>query len=795
WLQVAAIALVVAIGTGVYSGLGSTAAWRRQSNDASFERLRMYDLRVRAAEGADAAAGDLLAVLGSLPDPGIVAVAEERLVVPTQVDASTAGDSILVPGRLVGMAVTAGGARVNAVHVEDGLGRPLVAADAGRPVALLERNFAAFYDLPAQGRVRVAGQDVRYVGQGLGPEYFFVITDDGGFFAQANLAVLFVPLETAQALSGRPGRVNDLVLRLAPGVDQAAAAVAVEEAFRTVGPALGATVMRTADEDAYRILYDDIESDQTFWNVFAALILAGATFGAFNLASRMVEAQRREIGIGMALGTPTRLLALRPLLAGAQIAVLGAVLGVGVGLLVTVAIRPVFESMLPLPVWRTELDPVLLARGAAIGFVLPVLATAWPVWRAVRVMPVDASSTTHRDAAGGLSRALRRLRWPLSAFRRMPIGNVLRTPRRTLLTTLGIGAALTTLVALLGMLDSFFATIDANEREVLQGNPDRVAVALSGIVAEAGPEVGGVATQASVGEVEPVLRLGGTVGRAGSGSFDAVIEVLDLASRVWAPTVVRGSRDAPGVLLSEKAAADLGVGPGDEVTLEHPARTEGGLAMVQAPVAVAGVHPSPFRFNVYLDRSQLARFGAVGAANQLYVLPAPGHDADDVQRELFGLPGVASAQPVAASSQVVRDSLQDFTAIFQALQLFVLLLVVLMAYNASSINADERARERATLFAFGLPLRRVLGLETAEGLLMGLGGTVVGVGLGLAVLHWVVYSVTASTMPELGMRVALSPGTVVTAVGLGVVAVALAPLLTARRLRRMDIPGTLRVVE
>jgi energy-coupling factor transporter ATP-binding protein EcfA2 len=39
WIAVVAIALVLAIGTGVYAGLGSTAEWRRQSNDASFAAL------------------------------------------------------------------------------------------------------------------------------------------------------------------------------------------------------------------------------------------------------------------------------------------------------------------------------------------------------------------------------------------------------------------------------------------------------------------------------------------------------------------------------------------------------------------------------------------------------------------------------------------------------------------------------------------------------------------------------------------------------------------------------------
>jgi putative ABC transport system permease protein len=50
-------------------------------------------------------------------------------------------------------------------------------------------------------------------------------------------------------------------------------------------------------------------------------------------------------------------------------------------------------------------------------------------------------------------------------------------------------------------------------------------------------------------------------------------------------------------------------------------------------------------------------------------------------------------------------------------------------------------------------------------------------------------------MPDIGMDVAISAGTVLLAVVLGVVAVALGPLFTVRRLRRMDIPGTLRVVE
>jgi putative ABC transport system permease protein len=798
WLQVLVIALIIAIGTGVYAGLGSTAEWRRQSNDESFALLNMYDLRVTTARGVDAAVGEMAGVLASLPDPAAVATAEERFIADTQVDASTADESILVPGRLVGVDLHDGGPHVNGVYVADGDGRSLAESDSGQPVVLVEQNFADFYDLQRERTLRVAGdQEVTSVGSALGPEYFFVMTEEGGFFAQANFAVLFTSLETAQQLAGRPGRVNDLVLELSPGVDPETAAGDVELAFAESGAGLGVTVMQTRDEDAYRVLYDDIESDQRFWNLFAILILGGAAFGAFNLAGRMVEAERREIGIGMALGWSRRRLALRHLLVGAQIALAGAVLGVVMTIVVLAAVRPIFESMLPLPVWSRPWQPGMFLQGAAIGFVLPFLATAWPVWRAVRVMPVDAITTTHASARSGLAPLLRRLRWPVSAFRRMPLGNVLRAPRRTVLTALGIGAAISTLVVVLGALDSFRATIDRNADELLGEHPDRVMATFNGFVVEGGPELAAVAAADSVGVVEPVLQIGGTLSTPEYADLEVVLAAIDFDSDVWAPTFSEGGlgADRGGLMLAQKAADDLGVGVGDTVTVEHPARQDGGFTVVQTPMTVAGIHPSPFRFNVYLDRTQLTGLGVGGAANAAYLLPAAGATPDDVEQELFGMSGVASVQPVAVSNEVVEDSFKDFTEIFQVLEVFIFVLALLIAYNATSINADERARERATLFAFGMPLRRVLGLETVEGLFIGLIGTAVGVGAGLLLNRSVIASMWESTMPDIGMGVGVSVATLLTAVAFGVAAVVVAPLLTARRLRRMDIPGTLRVVE
>jgi ABC-type lipoprotein release transport system permease subunit len=99
------------------------------------------------------------------------------------------------------------------------------------------------------------------------------------------------------------------------------------------------------------------------------------------------------------------------------------------------------------------------------------------------------------------------------------------------------------------------------------------------------------------------------------------------------------------------------------------------------------------------------------------------------------------------------------------------------------------------MFAFGLPVRAVLTVSVAENLVVGLVGTAAGLGLGRMLLGWMIDSIVSTVIPDIGVVTFVSPRTVLTALGLGVAAVCLAPLLLPRSLAGMDIPSTLRVVE
>jgi putative ABC transport system permease protein len=273
--------------------------------------------------------------------------------------------------------------------------------------------------------------------------------------------------------------------------------------------------------------------------------------------------------------------------------------------------------------------------------------------------------------------------------------------------------------------------------------------------------------------------------------------VIDLGGSGWVPSLVAGDlvTDVPGLVVSQKAADDLGVSAGDSVRFRHPVREGLGYRWVDDDVLVAGTHPHPYRFVAYLDARHASMFDLEGIVNLVEVVPEDGVGAAELRRPLFELDGVGSVVPVATAVGVVRDTVGQFLDVLSVVQWAVLLLAVLIAFNSSAIGADERAREYATMFSFGVAPRTVIGLAMVESAVVGLLATAIGVVAGRGLVSWLVGVLVPDTMPDIAVTAEVHLSTYVTAGLLGVVAVSLAPVLTARRVARMDIPSTLRVVE
>ncbi len=792
WVAVVAIAIIVAIGVGVYAGLGSTATWRRVSNDASFETLAMHDLRVSLSPGTFTDEGTLSEAIAGID--GIDATME-RIVVDSQVEVGAGAAATLAQARVVGMdlAPTAG---VDRLWVAEG-SRPDEVGTAG-PVGVLEAKFADALGLPSDGSLIIAGgQVVRYSGLGMIPEDFYYEGPEGTILSHGDMAPIYLPLTTAQSVSGRPNQVNELVITLDEGADPEAVVAELSSAIES--RSLGAVITSREDEFAVRVLYDDIETDQRFWNALAGLVFAAAALGAFNLINRIVEAQRREIGIGMALGVPRRFLAIRPMLIGAEVAVIGVIGGVGVGLLVADAMRDLLASFLPLPDYRTPFQIGFFAQAALVGAAVPLVASAIPTIRAVSVEPIEAIQTGHLHASASRTTDWTgRLRLPGSTFAQMPLRNVMRTPRRTILTALGVGAAVTALVGVLGLLDSFGRSIDDVSEELAKGDPDRLLVQFDTFYPEDSPSVTAISALSEVGDVDTGLRLPAVgLGEHPEDDLDLLVELVDFDSAQWTPTITDSSGPPEdGIVLAAKAAADLGVEVGDMIDVRHPRRTDtGGFALVESSVVVSGIQANPMRTFAFMDRSMAPLFGLEGAVNFAHVHPHDGVEVTVVQRAMFGLPGVASTQGVTRIGEGFDEALGQFVGILVIAAVAVMVLALLIAFNGTRITIDERRREHATMRAFGLPVRTIMRMVIVESMIIGVLATIIGVVVGAVFVRWMLQSLATTTLPDLGITSYIAPTTMLSALVVGVLAVSIAPLFLVRRLATMSVPDTLRVME
>lgn len=803
WIQVVGISLIIALGVALASALSSNAAWRLTSFDRSYDILEMYDLKLMLTPGSYLDADQLTETVRSIPHKNWIEDVETRLLLSTSVDASGPDDNLFVSGQIIGVDVSNGGPHVNKLHIT--AGRALAPSDADEPVCVMEHNFATARDLgPGDRKLRVAGGFVLdSVGTGISAEHFMVFEEGSGLLgamAQDRFAALFVPLGTAQQIAGLPGAANQALITTVAGVTDADLEMIQGELQQALGqsfPDVGMELEAGSDNLVRRALYDDIASDQALFDFVSFFLLLGAATGAFILVSRIVDAQRREVGVSMALGVAPWRIARRYLLIGAQIALLGTILGVVLALLINPVMSEEITKILPLPYFDSSFQVDVFAQAALVGIVIPFLAVLYPVWRAVRVAPVDAIHTGYQVAKGGGPAALMaHISMPGSSFTLFPVRNLSRGLRRTAMTVLGLAMAIMILIAVIGMIDTLIETLDVGRQEVKGDAPNRTLVTLDDFYPVVDLPTSAKAQADGVAQSVPMIVLPGEL--VGEQTFEAVIHVLDLDNELWHPTVTRGGMDAngPGILINEKAARDLGADIGDTVILRHPFRqSQHAWTMTETPVMVMGIHADILRMTVYVDAQHSGMMNLDGVVNGVQMNPAAGVEAASLQRTLAQSPEVTSAQRASAGLDAVADLIDQYIGTFRVLQFIVLIIAFLIAYNTTRSNIEERRRDLATMFAFGTRVRTVVRMTMIENFLIGVLGTALGIALGWLVLSQTMMAMFEHDAPELSVTLSISTATLGWAALIGVVVVTVTPVFLTRRLIKMDIPSTLRVIE
>jgi putative ABC transport system permease protein len=76
-------------------------------------------------------------------------------------------------------------------------------------------------------------------------------------------------------------------------------------------------------------------------------------------------------------------------------------------------------------------------------------------------------------------------------------------------------------------------------------------------------------------------------------------------------------------------------------------------------------------------------------------------------------------QPVTADVDALQENIRQLSSVIRVTATAALLLALLMAFNPTGISVEERRREYATLFAFGLQPRTGVRVAMVESLITG----------------------------------------------------------------------------
>jgi len=106
--------------------------------------------------------------------------------------------------------------------------------------------------------------------------------------------------------------------------------------------------------------------------------------------SRLVNHQRREIGIDLSLGTDDKKILLYYLSYGFLIGVLGGIFSIIFGYYVGKGMGSLTEELLNLPGWETNIRMDFALQAWTISLTVSLLSAFWPAWKSSRLLPITA---------------------------------------------------------------------------------------------------------------------------------------------------------------------------------------------------------------------------------------------------------------------------------------------------------------------------------------------------------------------------------------------------------------------
>ena len=533
-----------------------------------------------------------------------------------------------------------------------------------------------------------------------------------------EFGVIFAPQALVDSLPSQALTSQVLITYDGPADDRDLTAALVAHARDA-----GATDAFTQeDQPSNATLREDIDGFGELSLLFPLMFLTAAGLATFVLLSRLVLAQRPQVGLLLAVGFGRRRVFGHFLSYGLAIGLAGSVLGALLGLALAGIITRVYTGVIAIPVTVIELRPLTVVEGVGFGLVAGAIASIVPALRASRLSPAAAMSGQVSAGRGHLSLA-ERLVPPL---RRMParwkmvVRGIGRSPVRSVSTVVGVMIAVTLVLVSWSMIDTVQVLLDRQFEQAEQ--QDAVVHLPAGASSD---QLAALAAVDGVTDVEPLLQLPVTIDHQGQ-RYSTSLVAFPARTAMHRFLTDGGERALPGngILVGKALRDRIGVAVGDQVTL----LVDG----AEATTSVVGFVDEPLGTYAYASLDvATSLLGTDAAAPQAANLRfAPGADRTAVLGRIEALDGVATAIDARALARAADSLMGLFYAFVGAMLVLGAVMAFALLFNLMSANISERITELASLRASGMTGGELARVITGESVLLTLAGIIPGLVVG-----------------------------------------------------------------
>ncbi|MHA1975269.1 MAG: ABC transporter permease [Candidatus Hodarchaeales archaeon] len=763
------IALVIAIGITSFNGMITAFVHMTRTYDTAFEEHNMASFTMQTANpggsGEDAWI-DYVNLTNFLieyqeQEPRVKAY-ELRIVYNTvfEIRGEKQTGQIVAMNTLDSQGNHRDQPDVNGYRILSGV--PFSELSRYQNVTLVDAHLAKYWKLEPQefiaiGDTRIPFEVVGVIGS---PEY---LINQGSFAdimpSPRRFGVVFLPLRAAQNLLGVPGKVNEISVLLEDGLSKNRREEIADDLKLFLETNYNLKLSAPIDIDnqaSYLLMRLDIEEAREFGIVLPIIILGMAIGGLYVLFSRMVVAERKDIGVAQALGYDRRTIILQYLGISMVVAIVGTIVGTLLGLLFLSYFSPLYVNMLTIP-FDPEVTiewPILIA-GIIIGIITGLVGGYFPIRGSIQPLPAeslrfDPSLHITTGKIPLIERIIRKFKInPRVTGLRLPLRNFFRSKRRTFSSVFAIIVSVSLISMAFGMVESMDESLtfyyEVSENWDLRIDFSEIPTNASQIARSIEQNIEGVT------DITYHLLSGATVTSSESSQKKQVSIVGMNDSNGYTGHTFdfeAGGWDPDGIVLSVPIAEALHVGLNDEVSLELPKLTKlvsttplrAHFELVNITFQISGLIDEFNGLNAFVGLENLvtvSNFPGEPANTLLLKIedPTPEH-LDMIREEILEKYGY-NVRNIATRAEQRGELLELLELLYNIIYIVAIFAVILscaIVYNTIYISLQEQQREIATLLTIGTDNRKLIRNITVENTVITLVGTVLGLIFGWIML-------------------------------------------------------------